>query len=319
MSPPPVVTGAGIVCPAGASAPEALAALRGEGPAAFRAAFDFGSRLSPNQRRRLDRLSQLLLAACLEAADQAGWKEIDGDRAGLVIGTGLGCLEKTETYLRGIARAGLAYADAMGFPDSMDSSPAAHAAMTLGCRGPSLTVTQREISGESALMVAELLLRQGAVDAVMVAAGDAACEELEQLLGRLAPGKRAGEAAAALVLETRESAERRGARILGSLIGHGMAGAPLAAPALRLSSTEVLLRARELAFSMAGIPSALAEGVPSVGPEEVSKRIGWIMADGVLRGILAVDRIAAGDAPAAIVERRARGGTAAAVVFGPGR
>jgi 3-oxoacyl-[acyl-carrier-protein] synthase II len=319
MNPPPVVTGAGVLCPVGAGATEALAAFRGAGPPALRTEFDFGARLSLNQRRRLDRLSQLLLCACLEAADQAGWGRIDGDRTGLVIGTGLGCLEKTESYLRGIARTGLAYADAMGFPDAMDSSPAAHVAMTLGCRGTSLTVTQREISGEGALILAELLLRNGSADAVMVAAGDAASDELVQLLRRIAPGKRAGEVAAALVLETRESAERRGARTLGSLLGHGAAGAPVAAPALRYSSLEVLARARELAFSMAGIPPGGAADVPRVAADEVSKRIGWVMADGVLRAILALDRIAAGAGPAAIVERSARGGTAAAVVFGPGR
>ena len=73
-----------------------------------------------------------------------------------------------------------------------------------------------------------------------------------------------GEAAAALVLETRESAARRGARILGSLIGHGQTGLPLAGPALRYPPREVLARARELAFSMAGISPAPAAEIPAV-------------------------------------------------------
>jgi 3-oxoacyl-[acyl-carrier-protein] synthase II len=319
MNTPPVVTGMGAVCPLGESVPQALAGFRSAGPAATRVDFDFGARLSPNHRRRLDRLSQLVLAACLEAAEQATWGQIDGDRAALVIGTGLGCLEKTESYLRGIADEGLDYANAMNFPDSMDSSPAAHVAMALGCHGPTLTVTQREITGESALILADLLLRQGTVDVVMVAAGDAASPELERLLSRFAPGLRPGEAAAALVLETTESAARRGARIIGSLIGHGQAGFPLAGTALRCGAPEVLARARELALSMAGIPPGQAGEIPTVVAEEISSRIGWVLADGVLRAVLAMDRIAARAGGAAIVARQARGGSSAAVVLGPGR
>ncbi|MBZ5638596.1 MAG: hypothetical protein LAO51_07535 [Acidobacteriia bacterium] len=318
MNAPSVITGAGLVCPLGGDVPTAVAAFRIPGGPETRIAFDFGTRLHPNQKRRLDRLSQLVLAACLEAAEQAAWERLADDRAAVVMGTGLGCLEKTAAYLRGVAGAGLDYADAINFPDSMDSSPAAHVAMVLGCRGPSLTVTQREISGESAMILAELLLRQGAADAVIVAAGDAATAELQDLLSRFVPGAKAGEAAAALVLETRESAARRGARTLGSLIGRGQAGAPVAGPPLRLPPPHALDRALELALESAGIPRDPAGAIPAVAPEEVSDRIGWILADGVLRAVLAMDRIAAGGGSASIVARQARGGSAAAIVIGPG-
>ena len=229
-----VVTGTGIVCPLGLDAASVAAGLRGE-RCATRVEPDFAKSLPMNVARRQDRLSKLILVAAMAAAERARLREACGERTGLVIGTGLGCLEKTEGYLEGFARAGLAHADAMSFPESMDSSPAAHVSIVLGCRGPSMTVSQREITGESAIVLAAHLLEWGLADAVVIAAGDTTSPELIRALARLAPGVKLGEGAAAMVLETRASAERRGAPAIAHLLGWASTAAAHRTPATRLA------------------------------------------------------------------------------------
>jgi 3-oxoacyl-(acyl-carrier-protein) synthase len=109
-------------------------------------------------------------------------------------------------------------------------------AMALGWRGPNLTVSCGEISGEVALQTGVDLVRRGRCRAVVVAAG----EELSEIvfhtlkeLGHLSPRRRGrersapfdvqangpvlGEGAAAVVVETPESAERRRASIQATI------------------------------------------------------------------------------------------------------
>jgi 3-oxoacyl-[acyl-carrier-protein] synthase II len=398
-----VVTGTGIVCPLGSDPASVAAELRG-GRCATRVESDFAKNLPMNIARRQDRLSKLILVAAIAAAERARLREVAGERTGLVVGTGLGCLEKTEGYLEGFARAGLAHADAMSFPESMDSSPAAHVSIVLGCRGPSMTVSQREISGECAIVLAAHHLEWGLADAVIVAAGDTTSPELVRALARLAPGVTPGEGAAAIVLETSKSAERRGAQPLARLLGWASKAAErrtsvthLAPPdveakavaaATRMATDEAEARAIVAAARTAttaetgtsadtargrttsdavkaflpglqtgsaaggaGVPdaregksaptngaerSARAGDVPGSagsGPtvpgytddpgacpydrETLTKRMGWIMGSGVLRTVLALQALPMNEGRPAVISGRARGGTAAALIFGP--
>jgi len=274
---------------------------------------DLSERLTRNEARRLDRLSQLAVVAAREAAAQARLEGIAGERVGLVAGTGLGCVETTWRQLAGIAARGLGHAEPLGFADSMDNAPAAHAAIALGCRGPSLTLTEREISGEIALITGALLLSARAVDAVVVVAGDASSEEQRSAVLRFAPGLSPAEGAGAVVLESDESASRRGAQVLGRLLGHAQARTPLPFSPLRQAPAPLLDAAASRALSLAGLS---AEQVLSLPPESLRGRLGWLMADGVLRvvaGLLLLERDQRG---AALVLGRARGGAAAALVLG---
>lgn len=310
------VTGTGAVTPLGAGARTFVAGVeRGlRGTSCDDDAICRG--LDLHRTRRLDRLSQILLVAAREAAADARLDGFDGDRLGVVVGTGLGCLEKTSSYLDGVGRAGIGFADPLTFPDSMDSAPAAHIAIALGANGPSMTVTQREISGECAILLAALLLGRGDADAVVVAAGDSAGEAATPLLRRFLGSDAPGEAGAAIVLERSASARARGARSHATLVGWAQASEAIDRTTLGRGSAAALARASDSAVAMARDAIGPDLEVFREVPGEVRRSVGWILGDGVLRSVLAMHRMGAGDRRAALVGADARGGSAAAIVLG---
>jgi 3-oxoacyl-(acyl-carrier-protein) synthase len=183
--------------------------------------------------RRMDRLSQMIGVAAVLAARDAGLAPAAaGDELGVVVGSALGNLSESAQFLGRVFTKGPSLANPMLFPNLVMNAAASQVAMALGWRGPNLTVSAGEISGEGALDVAIDLLRRRRARAVVVAAG----EELSAVVFRalrdfrhLSPRRRGrersspfdvhangpvlGEGAAALVVETRESADRRGAGV----------------------------------------------------------------------------------------------------------
>jgi 3-oxoacyl-(acyl-carrier-protein) synthase len=274
------------------------------------------SRLSPHMLRRTDRLSQMIVTAAILAAERARWTAGDGLCSGVVVGTGLGCLQRTDEYLDGIVRHGVAHADALTFPDTVDNAPAAHVGLVLGCRGPSLTVGQHEISGECAVVLGALLLRRGLADAVIVAAGDVASPRLRDALRRMAPRLSPGDGAAALLLERAGDAARRGAPVLGRLLGHGHAAMPARGGRTRVAPPALVREAVAAAHRMADPESGAEDAAGGEASGETAPSSPWLMADGVLRSVRALDRLSGGDAKTVVVARGARGGTAAALLFG---
>jgi 3-oxoacyl-(acyl-carrier-protein) synthase len=108
--------------------------------------------------------------------------------------------------------------------------------MALDWRGPNLTVSCGEISGEAALQTAVDLVRRGRCRAAVVAAGEELSEIVFRTLkefGHLSPRRRGrersspfdaqangpvlGEGAAGVVVETLGSARRRGARLRATI------------------------------------------------------------------------------------------------------
>lgn len=183
--------------------------------------------------RRMDRVSQMIgAAAVLAVRDACLGRSAPDDDLAVVVGSSLGNLGEAAQFLERVFTKGPSLASPMLFPNLVMNAPASQVAMALGWHGPNLTVSAGEISGESALDVAIDLLRRGRARAVVVAAG----EELSAVLFRalrdfrhLSPRRRGrersspfdveangpvlGEGAAAVVVETPESATRRGARV----------------------------------------------------------------------------------------------------------
>ena len=142
---------------------------------------------------RLPRLERLALAAAREAL--AGNSP---ESLGLVFGTGYGGLAMTEAFLRSVADRGMAFGSATAFHQSVPHSAAGYLSMLLGIRGPVLTISQRELSGEAALRVGLTLLDR--VEHVLVVAADEQTPLLEagyEAFGRVF---RVVEGAAAVLL-----------------------------------------------------------------------------------------------------------------------
>jgi hypothetical protein len=154
--------------------------------------------LADSRAKRLTRLERMALAA----AQQALAPGTETQDLALVFGTGYGGLTATSDFLGGIATRGAMFGSPIAFQQSVHHSPAGQLSIMLDSHGPSLTMSAREVSGESALQVAMTLLGTGRAEKVLVVAADEWTETL-------AAGYRAfecqealrlGEGAAALLL-----------------------------------------------------------------------------------------------------------------------
>jgi 3-oxoacyl-[acyl-carrier-protein] synthase II len=176
--------------------------------------------------RRLDRLSVWALVASSLALQDAGidLNLVDHSRIAVVFATAFGCVELTEAFYLSAAANGWNGTDPITFPETLASAPASHVSMFHGLRGPNITVSNKYFAGESAMMQAASLLRQGQADLAIVLAGDAvsrsmyswyeeagllspACYNSDSLSG--AEGFVPSEGVAALVMESSDRTDAR--------------------------------------------------------------------------------------------------------------
>ncbi len=130
--------------------------------------------------RRVNRYSKMaLLGACLALEDAQYDIPVGSDRMGVIVASGYGALSTTFAFLDSMIDDGDALASPLLFSNSVHSSAASHITICLNIRGPSLTVSQFEMSGVAALMTAQQWLARGVVDAVLVGA----VEELNTVTG----------------------------------------------------------------------------------------------------------------------------------------
>lgn len=251
-----VVTGAGIVTALGAGWSANASGFR-TGRAAFRPVtlFDVSrqrakiaaevdlpavlpaTRLSEKKSRRLDRAAWLLLLAAHEAWVQAGWPP-DGRQSGIpiVLGTTGGGMAFGEAYLRQTSEE----------PRMNRRQPtraiyyqAQQQALDLceafGFQGPMIIISNACASGANAVGQAWEMVRRGHAECAFTGGYDALCQltfagfdSLQAVSSKPCrpfdaqrDGLSLGEGAAMLALETLEHARRRGAGILGEIIGYG--------------------------------------------------------------------------------------------------
>lgn len=194
------------------------------------------TRLSRKMTSRLDRAARMLLVATNEAWAQAGWT--DGEGVPLVLGTTSGGMPLGEEY----------YRQAVGKPHRHRQQPTralhylAHSQARLlmevfEIEGSVTLIANACASGTNAIGEAWELLRKGRAERVLTGGYDALSQFVFSgfdSLQALSPtvcrpfdanrdGLALGEGAAVLTLETLEHARRRGAAILGEVIGYGAA------------------------------------------------------------------------------------------------
>jgi 3-oxoacyl-[acyl-carrier-protein] synthase II len=197
------------------------------------------TRLSPRQAGRGERGMRMLLWAAHEAWEQSGWVTAEGEEssgASVVLGTTGAGMTLGEAY----------YRQAIGKPRSFRGQPvrvthyqaqrqALDLAEAFGITGPLTVISNACASGANAIGHAWWLLRQGRADRVLAGGYDALAQvtfsgfdSLQALsptqcrpfdVGR--DGLALGEGAAMVTLETLESATRRGAMVLGEIVGYG--------------------------------------------------------------------------------------------------
>ncbi|MGO9322573.1 MAG: beta-ketoacyl-[acyl-carrier-protein] synthase family protein [Solirubrobacteraceae bacterium] len=244
-----VVTGVGAVTPLGVGA-RALherwcagecGVSGGEGACAD---FDPKDFLSAKEARRADRFTQLAIAACAEALDDAGWGDggagrvpYPPERVGCVLGTGIGGIATLVDGQDTLRERGAQYVSPLSVPLMMSNAGAGALSMRHDLRGPSFAVSSACASGAHAIGSALRMLQSGEADAVVAGGSEAgltplaraafsALDALSQTgVSRPFDARRdgfvMGEGAAVMVLERADAAHARGARVLGRVRGYG--------------------------------------------------------------------------------------------------
>jgi 3-oxoacyl-[acyl-carrier-protein] synthase II len=257
-----VVTGMGVLSPVGNGLDafwDGLTAGRsGIGPITLFDASDFSVRfagevkdfdvaqwLDRKESKRMDRVSQLGVAAALEAVKDSGLAITDDnrDRVGVFIGSGIGGLRTLEDQIRVLIERGPDRVSPFIIPMMIVDMTAGHVSMQLGARGPNEAVVTACATGNNAIGDAAHIIARGDAD-VMIAGGTEAAitpigvagfANMKALSTRNDEPERAsrpfdvdrdgfvlGEGAGIVVLEEREAAMARGARIYAEVAGYGL-------------------------------------------------------------------------------------------------
>lgn len=256
-----VVTGIGATTPVGGTAPESWQALLGGASGArtieeewverHQLPVTFAAQLKVPAAEVLDRLevkrldpgSQYALIAAREAWADAGSPDVAPERIGVDFATGIGgvwtLLSAYDTLLEKGPRRVLP----LTVPMLMPNGPAAAIGMSIGARAGLRTVVSACASGTEAISNAYRNLQDGLADVIIAGGTEAAIHPLpiasfasmQALSKRNDDPARAsrpgdvnrdgfvmGEGSGALVLETLEHAQARGAKIYAELIGGGV-------------------------------------------------------------------------------------------------
>ena len=118
---------------------------------------DYTGIIEPNRIRRMSRLLKLSLVAAKKAAVDANATTIDA----IITGTGLGCIEDTEKFLKGIINEEGSAFSPTAFIHSTHNTISSQIAIELNCTGYNSTYVHRALSFESALMDAIIQFNEG--------------------------------------------------------------------------------------------------------------------------------------------------------------
>jgi 3-oxoacyl-[acyl-carrier-protein] synthase II len=234
------ITGYGVVAPCGIGKKAFWDGLLGQGITDHRSIeiadwdpqpyFD-----NPKEARRADRVEQMALAAAAEAFEHAGRPDVESDRFGTIFATGVGGLRSTEDQIGVLLTKGERRVSPFLVPMMMPNAPGAAISMRYGLRGPNETITTACAASTHAIGYAARLIAWGMVDAAITGGTESAgCPIGVASFGNMTAlstsgssrpfdvdrdGFVLGEGAAVLVLEEWSAAERRGANIIGEVLG----------------------------------------------------------------------------------------------------
>ncbi len=294
------ILGMGIVAPAAQQHAVLYSALGGPVPDELR--IEAIPESNPKERR-LPRIERMALAAAREALSA----DCEKRSLALVFATGYGGLASTVDFLESVASRGPEFGSPTAFYQSVHHSPAGQLSIALGLRGASLTVSARELSGETALRVALTLLKTGRADKVLLVAADERSAWLDNgyrafgvLAGEGADPERCldpGEGAGALLLGT-EPAALRIEECTVTAHPCPVLQFPTREQFAPLIQKAIVGRAKPLTFSLAAPNAQISKGeasilreLPGVTEWSDSRHFGFHGSAGLLRLIAAAVRL----------------------------
>jgi len=211
--------------------------------------FDVSEYVDPKEAKRLDKFLQYAIGAADQAVKQSGLCDspsIDKTRVGVVIGCGIGGLGTIEGNHGTLQSRGPSRVSPFFVPMSIIDMASGMVSIRHGFMGPNYGVVSACSSAGHSFIDGVNLIRLGKVDA-MICGGTEGCVTPLAIAGfnsaqalstgfndtptrasrpfdKNRDGFVMGEGAGILVLESLESAQKRGATILAEIVGYGMSG-----------------------------------------------------------------------------------------------
>ncbi len=256
-----VITGLGAVTPLGGDVPTTWQALlegrSGAGPitrfdsTAFTVhfacevkAFDPLQYMDRKDAKRLDAYSRYAMAASVQAMRDAGLEHggFDENRFGVIIGSGIGGLQAFEDQHSQYLQRGPGKISPFFIPMFILDMAAGHVSMKYGLKGPNYAVVSACATSGHAIGDAMRIIQYGDADLMIAGGAEAAVtpmsvggfasmqalstrnespETASRPFDAARDGFVIGEGSGSVVLEEREHALRRGARIYAEIVGYG--------------------------------------------------------------------------------------------------
>ena len=200
--------------------------------------------IEKREAKRMDKFSQLAIAGTILAMKDSKLDvdKIDKERAGVILGSGVGGIETLEKEHTKLLEKGPKRVSPFFIPMMIANMGPGHITMLYDFRGPSFTITTACASGTHAIGESFRLIQNGACDIIVTGGSEAAVSpiavagfsSMRALSTRNDEPEKAcrpfdkdrdgfviGEGAGILILEELEHAVKRGAHIYGEVVGYG--------------------------------------------------------------------------------------------------
>ena len=259
-----VITGLGLICGVGNTAPQVwdglmagrsgmaeITAFELTGhPVRFAAEvknFDVHQFVDKKEARKMGRFIHFAMAAAHEAMQHAGLKVSpeNADNVGVAIGSGIGGFDIMEREHTALMNGGPRRISPFFIPATIVNLAAGHVSIRYGAKGPNVATATACTTSAHSIGDAFRIIERGDADAMIAGGAEAAITPLSvggfaamkalstrnddpthacRPFDRDRDGFVCGEGAGILVLEELEFAQARGANILAEIIGYGMSG-----------------------------------------------------------------------------------------------
>jgi 3-oxoacyl-[acyl-carrier-protein] synthase II len=233
--------------------------------------------LDPKEQRKVDTFIAYGVAAACQALSDSGWEgktEEDHFRAGVMIGSGIGGLQKIYEASLALEKGGPKRVSPFFIPSALINEISGNVSIKFGLKGPNHANVTACSTGAHAIGDAARLIQLGDADIMLAGGAESAVtrlgiagfssmkalstsynetpEKASRPWDKNRDGFVMGEGAGVIVLEELEQAKKRGARIYAEIIGYGLSGDAyhIAAPAPDGSG---VLRCMQNALNRAGV------------------------------------------------------------------
>jgi len=209
--------------------------------------FDPVRHMEKREAKKVDRYTQLGVAAGLQAWNDAGLDdlELNKEEIGVLVGSGIGGIQTIEHQLKVLAEKGPRRVSPFLVPALIANMAAGYISMLLGLRGPNSSVVTACATSSHAVGDAWHIIGRGDAEIMIAGGAEAAISHLafsgfsaaralttrndqpelaSRPFERDRDGFVMGEGAGIVILETLDHALARGANIYGEIAGYGMSG-----------------------------------------------------------------------------------------------